>query len=94
MGGAQQPLTGGVKHLIGLPVEFHRHMGAAVQVGVRLAVKSHSKSPAALPGVLHIERHGLPAAYQIGAAAQDLPGVAACHAISTIADQPVVQIAN
>ncbi|OLP05840.1 hypothetical protein BLL52_2068 [Rhodoferax antarcticus ANT.BR] len=37
VGGAHQPVAGEVKKLVGLEVHFHRHVRAAVQIGVNLA---------------------------------------------------------
>ena len=65
MAGTQQPLTGGVKHLVGLPVQFHRHMGAAVQVGIHCAVEAYRERPTSLTRVNHIKRHGFAGLQQV-----------------------------
>ena len=58
MAGAQQPLAAVVKHLIGLPVQLHRHMRAAVQVSLRRALKADGESAAGLARIDHVKRHG------------------------------------
>ncbi len=57
VGGAHQPLAGGVEKTVGLVVHFHRHMGASVQVGDRYALKAHGKGAAGLASVHHVKRH-------------------------------------
>ena len=46
MGGAHQPMPGQVKKPVGLVIHFHRHMAAAVQVGMDLPPIAHRKGPA------------------------------------------------
>lgn len=65
MAGTQQPLPAAVKKAVGLPVELHRHVGTAVQVGVGLALESNRKGPGSLARVVDVKRHGLPALDQI-----------------------------
>lgn len=70
MAGAQQPLTAVIKDAVGLPVQFHRHVRATVQVSMRGALKANRKSPAGLARIVDIERHGLPAIDQVNAVAK------------------------
>ena len=61
MAGAQQPLTSGIKNAVGLPVQFHRHMGTAVQVAVGCTLEPDGKCAASLTRLNHIKSHGLAA---------------------------------
>lgn len=56
--GAKQPLTTVVKNTVGLPVQLHRYMGAAVQISLRLALKTNGKSAAMLAGVDDVKANG------------------------------------
>ncbi len=68
--GAQQPLATVVENTIRLPVQLHRHMGAAIEVGVRLALEADGKGTAGMACIHHVERHGLPRIHQIVAIAE------------------------
>lgn len=68
--GAQQPLAAVVKNPVGLPVERHRHVRAAVQVGMRQTLVTNRKSTAGLAGIAEVKRYGLPALGQIMAVAK------------------------
>ena len=59
MGCAQQPMAGDVEDTIGLIVQLHCNVAAAVQIGVGYALVAHSERTARLPPVQHIERHGI-----------------------------------
>ncbi len=61
----QQPSACDVKHLIGLPVEFHGHMSTTVEVRVHTPAKTNSEPSAPLTGVHHIERDSQPLLDQI-----------------------------
>ena len=60
MTGAQQPLAAVVENLVGLPIELHRNMGAAVQVGMGHSLITDGKGPAGLTGVIDVKRQRLP----------------------------------
>ena len=94
VGGTQQPVASDVKHLIGLPVEFHRHMGAAVQVCMRLPQIADGKRPARLPGIRHVKRHSKPLLRQFVRATEFVPiGVSYQRVhLSRIGQEPSVQI--
>ena len=57
MGGANQPLAGGVKKSVGLEIHFHSNMAAAVQVSVYFAPKADGECPATLALVQHVKGH-------------------------------------
>lgn len=59
MRGAHEPLSGRVEKSIRLEIELHRHVRAAIQVGQRLAFKSHRKSAANLPVIHDLKGHSL-----------------------------------
>ena len=48
VGGTDDELTTVVKKTIGLKVQFHRHMGAAVHISTRLPFVADGKSPTCL----------------------------------------------
>lgn len=54
---AQQPLAAIVKKAIGLVIHFHRHVGAAVEIGIGNTLVPDGKRPACLAVVDHLERH-------------------------------------
>ena len=66
MGGAQQPAAIGVKKTVRLVIHLHGDMGAAVQVGVHLALVANGKGPAGLTGKHHVKRHRQATIRQIG----------------------------
>ena len=70
VGGAQQPAATVVKYAIGLKIQLHRHMAAAVQVGLCLAFKSNRKGTAGLPVINHIKWNGQVTFLQVLAVAQ------------------------
>ena len=59
VGCAQQPMAGDVEYTIGLVVQFHCDVAAAIQLGVGLTLIPDSKSTACLAPVQHIERHAI-----------------------------------
>jgi hypothetical protein len=66
MGGANQPLAGGIKKTVRLKVHFHSHMAAAVQVSVHFSFEANSKCPTTLPLVQHIKGHRQATFLQVG----------------------------
>ena len=67
---AQQPLPAVVENSIRLPVQLHRYVGAAIEVGVQLPPEADGKGTAGLACVHHVERNGLPCVLQVAAVAQ------------------------
>src|SRR6218665_2561114 len=74
MGGAQQPWAGAVEETPGLVVQFHGHMGAAVQIGMGLAPVTDGKGAAGPACVAHLERQRQGAIHGVGAVAQGVGG--------------------
>jgi len=94
VGGTNQPAPGGIKKTVGLKIHFHGNMGAAVQVGVDLAVKPNRKSPAAEPLVIDIKRNGQAGVDQITRLAQSDTFKWRWHdALSGVVQHPLVQLA-
>ena len=67
MVGANQMLPTGIKKFIRLPIEFKRHMAAAVDIGLHLATVTQGKSAAGQASKNHIKGNGQAAVAQIGA---------------------------
>ncbi len=76
--GTQQPARAVVEEVVGLPVQLHGHVGAAVEVSVRLALVADGEGPAGLARVVHVEGHALAAIDQIAAVAQRVKVVVGC----------------
>jgi len=55
MGGAEQRFAVAVEELAGKPVQLHRHVGAAIEVGVNLAAVAHHECTGFFPAGDHIE---------------------------------------
>lgn len=85
---AEQPLPRVIKKLPRLPIELHRHVGAAVQISMRRALVANRKGRAGLSSEIYVEWHGFAAVLQISAVAQRNAGLG--H--SRIVQQPVVQL--
>lgn len=65
MGGTHQPVTRAVKKTIRLVVHLHRHMGASIEVGVRLSLVTNGKGTASLAAIKHVKRDSFTAVDQI-----------------------------
>lgn len=57
MGGANQPLAGGIKKTVRLKVHFHGNVAAAIQISVHFSPEADGKRPATLPLVQHVKGH-------------------------------------
>jgi hypothetical protein len=57
MGGANQPLAGGIKKTVCLKVHFHGYVAAAVQISVYLSFEADGKRPATVPLVQDVKGH-------------------------------------
>ena len=75
VGCTQEPAPGVVEELVGLVVHLHRDMGAAVHIGVGLALEADRKRAAGLAAKEHIKRHSAPAFDQVTAITQGQGGV-------------------
>lgn len=74
--GAHQPVTGTVKKTVRLVIHLHRHMGAAVQVSMHLALVTNGKGTTRLAAIEHVKWNSVSAIDQIGRIAQ---GNYLCH---------------
>ena len=65
VGRANQPLPGTVKKAIQLEIHFHCNMGAPIQVGMHLTLKSNGKGMTTLPLIDHVKRNSFATVFQI-----------------------------
>jgi hypothetical protein len=70
--GTHQPVSGAVKKMVGLVIHLHRHMRAAIQIGMDLAAISNGKGPTTLRVVNHVKRYPVATVNQIKRVAQGI----------------------
>ena len=70
MRGTHQPVASAVKKTVRQIIHLHGYMGAAVQVGMHLALVTNDKGTAGLGAIDHVKRNGFTAIDQIGRVAQ------------------------
>ena len=70
MCGANDPVPGHVKKLVGLVIHLYRNMGTPVEVGMHGTLVSDRKTTAGLAAVQHVKWHGIALVHKIAAVAQ------------------------
>ena len=70
MSGADDELAAVVKKTIGLEIEFHGDVAAAIEVSPRLALETDGECSACLPRIDHVKGHAQALFLQIAAVAQ------------------------